>query len=827
MKKKIKKISSPLISEQGSLFFNIVNLANEAVVVLDEQQNIVFFNQGAERIFGYPAADVIGQSIAILLPPVLSEIHFAHVKAFSEESQMVRDMENRREIAGRHKSGLIFPAEASILKVSEDGKLFFVAILQDITERKQVQQRVLLQEQRYRNIVETQVELLCRLLPDGTITFVNQSYLDYFGYTLEEVVGIPVDSLDGRASITKTIVASLTAQQASAFFEEMITQPDGAVRWVQWVCRAMLNSQGDVKEVQAVGRDITEIKQTEIDLRQSEKRLQETQRISHVGSWDFDFASNRLFWSDEVYRIFELNREGLSANYEEFLRVVHPHDRNMVSNAYMVSLRTREPYQIVYRLQMADGRIKYVEHRYESLYDEAGAPARLAGMIQDITERKQAEDLLTIKDRAIASSISAVSLADLQGNITYVNEAFLLMWGYDNLHEILGKQAISFLESEERGAEVVRAIQEEGSWIGELGGKKNNGVYFDVLVSASLVYDGLGMPICMMGSFLDITERKRIEMELIEREKSLNKIMNAAPFGSHVYELIQDDLIILDANQASDEILGRNHLSLVGKKLEHVLPAFMDTELPAIFKQVAEQGGKYDIAQFSYRDDLVQLMLEIHVIQIAPNQIASFFRNITELAKAYDETLVGWSHAMDLRDKETEGHTQRVTDLTMQLARAMKIVGENDLLYMRWGALLHDMGKIGIPDGILLKADSLTDEEKAFMRKHPQFAYEMLFPITFLRPALDIPYCHHEKWDGSGYPRGLKGEQIPLAARIFALADVWDALRSDRPYRKKWSEEKTIEHIRASEGTHFDPMIVKIFLELIDKKKFSTVHPVN
>jgi putative nucleotidyltransferase with HDIG domain len=181
-----------------------------------------------------------------------------------------------------------------------------------------------------------------------------------------------------------------------------------------------------------------------------------------------------------------------------------------------------------------------------------------------------------------------------------------------------------------------------------------------------------------------------------------------------------------------------------------------------------------------------------------------------ELSKAYDETIEGWSHALDLRDKETEGHTQRVTEITVKLARSLGL-GEEELAQVRWGALLHDIGKMGVPDSILLKPGPLTDEEWVLMKKHPVFAYEMLSPIQYLKAALDIPYCHHEKWDGTGYPRSLKGEQIPLAARIFAVVDVWDALTSDRPYRKAWSEEKTRQHIQAGAGTHFDPQVVKTF----------------
>ena len=188
-------------------------------------------------------------------------------------------------------------------------------------------------------------------------------------------------------------------------------------------------------------------------------------------------------------------------------------------------------------------------------------------------------------------------------------------------------------------------------------------------------------------------------------------------------------------------------------------------------------------------------------------------RSNAELMLAYEATLEGWSAALDLRDRETEGHTQRVTAMTIELAEAMGIK-ELELVNIRRGALLHDIGKMGIPDHILLKPAKLNDEEWQHMRMHAVYAYNLLSNITYLRDALDIPYCHHEKWNGSGYPRGLKGEEIPLSARIFAVADVYDALTSDRPYRRGWSHEKALAYIQEQSGHYFDPKVVDVFLNM-------------
>ncbi|MEP7355625.1 MAG: GAF domain-containing protein [Anaerolineales bacterium] len=193
-------------------------------------------------------------------------------------------------------------------------------------------------------------------------------------------------------------------------------------------------------------------------------------------------------------------------------------------------------------------------------------------------------------------------------------------------------------------------------------------------------------------------------------------------------------------------------------------------------------------------------------------------RSNNEIALAYDATIEGWSRALELRDQATEGHTRRVTEMTLLLARSLGM-DDSALVHVRRGALLHDIGKMGIPDSILRKPGPLNDDEWQIMRRHPGYAYEMLSSIAYLRPALDIPYCHHERWDGSGYPRNLKGEAIPLSARIFAVVDVWDALSSERPYRAAWLEEKVFADMLAQSGRHFDPQAVQAFTNLMRERR--------
>ena len=224
-----------------------------------------------------------------------------------------------------------------------------------------------------------------------------------------------------------------------------------------------------------------------------------------------------------------------------------------------------------------------------------------------------------------------------------------------------------------------------------------------------------------------------------------------------------------------------------------------------------QSSGAFEYDVFSLS---VILILAVGAFQIA----RLLNKTIQDLVRAYDQTIQGWALALETRDSETMGHSQRVVDLTLQLAKKYGIK-DADLVHIRRGVLVHDLGKMAIPDTILNKPGKLTEEEWQVMRRHPEYARQYLAGVSYLAPAIDVPYCHHERWDGTGYPQGLKGEQIPLPARIFAVVDVWDALTSDRPYRKRWSEAESLAYIQEQAGKQFDPQVVRIFTDLIKGQK--------
>ncbi len=324
-------------------------------------------------------------------------------------------------------------------------------------------------------------------------------------------------------------------------------------------------------------------------------------------------------------------------------------------------------------------------------------------------------------------------------------------------------------------------------------------------------------------------EKRQAEENLRSTNELLQALINAAPLA---IDILDTQGRVKLWSPAAERLFGWKADEIIGRPLPSIPEAMksrtheqVDNELRGMTffgletHRMRKDGSLVDVQLWTsplHDSDgeiigSVGILADITERKKAEQQIQALN---AELLIAYDETLEGWARALDLRDQNTEDHSVRVMDLTLDLARSLGIP-EHDLVHVRRGALLHDIGKMGVPDAILLKPGPLTEEEWQVMRLHPVFAYDLLSNIPFLRPALDIPFCHHEKWDGSGYPQGLSGKRIPLAARIFTLVDVWDALSSDRPYRKKWEKEKVVDYIRKEAGTRFDPEITDLFLQKI------------
>jgi PAS domain S-box-containing protein len=333
----------------------------------------------------------------------------------------------------------------------------------------------------------------------------------------------------------------------------------------------------------------------------------------------------------------------------------------------------------------------------------------------------------------------------------------------------------------------------------------------------------------MAAVFQDITEKRLAEEALLQSEEKFSKAFKTSPDSININRL--SDGLYIDCNEGFTRLTGFTREDVIGKtSLEINIWADM-ADRKKLVDALKQDGFCENLeADFTTKNgNIIHGLMSAAIIKINGELcILNISRDISEriesekkmqeahsqLEQAYEATLQGWARALDLREHETADHSRRVVDFTGRIAVQLGF-DEQALINVLRGALLHDLGKVGVPDNILLKPGPLTSDEWVIMRQHPLYAYDLLKEIDYLVGALDIPYCHHEHWDGGGYPRGLKGEEIPLSARIFTIVDVWDALLSDRPYRPAWNKQAVLNYLDEQSGKLFDPEIVKIFIRLI------------
>ena len=555
---------------------------------------------------------------------------------------------------------------------------------------------------------------------------------------------------------------------------------------------------------------------------------------------------------------------------------LHPDDQARVAALFTESIRTPGAIATTeYRVLHKDGTWHDYEATGRNLLDDPNV-AGVVINYRDISARKRAESTLAQREgyfRAlIENAADGVAILDQQGCFQYFSPSVDRVLGY-RAEELLGRSAFDLIHPDDV-AGVFTAFQ-EGIQIPakftllEFRARHGSGAWVHLDAAAHNMLDDPSVTGIIV-NYRDVSDRKHAQAAIQQHAAELETLANVAaalrqaPTRDAILPLLLEqtirlfhadggalilraasDLVIASARGTAETWIGTRHApesdllqtvlttgeqhfisdiaNASAEKPGALLVALMDTMRACAcipLKTAHEVIGILFLASRTPRaptPEELRLLAAISEMAERAIQRATLYeqaeQHASEIAQAYDNTLAGWARALELRDELTEGHTRRVTELTLRLARAINIT-EDQLVHIRHSAILHDIGKMGIPDSILHKAGPLTGLEQEIMRRHPQYAYDMLSAIAFLRPALDIPYCHHEHWDGTGYPRGLRGEHIPLAARIFALVDVWDALTSNRPYRRAWSPDQVRAYIREHTSTHFDPQLAEIFLNL-------------
>ncbi|MCX6078818.1 MAG: PAS domain S-box protein [Chloroflexi bacterium] len=780
------------LRESEKSYRGLFNSVTDAIYIQDDEGRFLDINGGAIRMYGYQKSEILGKTPEFLGAPGkndLAAVAQAVKKAFSGEAQQF-------EFWGLRANGEIFPKEVRAFPGTYFGQQVIITLAHDITERKKAEE----------NLRSTQVFLdhVLKAIPLG-ISIYNTltSSLEF-----DNVVSAHIH----ETNMTEFNALSISERQdkihpddrkvLGEFIGNLVTLADGEIRSIEYRRKGRAGGtawrwlryryfvferdpNGSIIKLLSVTEDVTGSKQAEQALQRQLKELTTLHNIARAGIQVNSLDELVELVTQEVGNSFYTENFGvLLLDAERKVLHAHPSYRGLTEDIHAVIA---------------------LENSISGQVLKTGKPCRVADV-------KLEPNYVRVTENIISELCVPIKTGDDTFGVINAESKQVDFFSDDDerlLLTIAGQLAISierlrlFNSEKERRQEAENLRQATAALSTSL---DLDHVLESILTSLKQVvpYDSASV-FLLDGDHLHI-----VIVDGIEDTAELYK--KTFPSTDPLFQEVKTrrlPIILADASSdpryrgwgSTSRVRGWMSVPLItrGEVIGYIT---LDNYTDAVYSQEAGTMAQSFAHQAAAAIENARLFKEIQI-------------SLEELNQAYESTIEGWSKAMDLRDKETEGHTLRVTDITMKLAEALGLEGEL-LVHIRRGALLHDIGKMGVPDRILLKPDSLSDDELIIMRRHPKYAYDMLSPIAYLHPALDIPYCHHERWDGKGYPRGLQGKQIPLAARLFSVVDVWDALTSDRPYRPAWSHKEALGYIKALSGVQFEPEIVEKFTQLMD-----------
>ncbi len=780
------KQTEAALRESEERFRLVVDSAPSGIVVVDIDGKIKLVNDRTQEMFGYGREELLGKPIEMLVPERSQGAHASLREQYMTHPSR-RRMAARRGLMGRHKDGHEIPLEIGLTPFQGTEGLSILALITDITEHMHAEEALHEAEFKYRTLVEQLPMVVYSNAKEdiGKTTYVSPQIETILGYTPQEWLDDPtfwqkILHPDDRQAVQEKIEHSNRTGEVFDMEYRMLAR-DGHIVWLRDQAVPVTGASGhplywhglmsDVterkqreREVEAIARLSTALRATQTVKEVLPRLLDETLSLleAEAGSiWLYDDASDEM--SLAIHRGW--GNEPLSK---------YPRGQNIPD----IAVVTGEA--IVAREFRNDARIPEQQR--------ARMPEGAGGACVPLIAGQKTIGAMFVNVR-LPREITAVevqmlnALADIGGNA--IQRASLFDQTVKQVDRLAALRSIDIAISSS----------------------------FDLKMMLNVVLDSVTRQLHVDAAAVLLLRPESLILEFTAGQGFWTRAIETTPVsmgeGLAGKTALERKIVYVDNLQESNEVKRRPFLLTEEKFVSYYgVPLVSKGKVKGVLELFNRSGLKRDGDWLQFLDALAgQTAIAID----SSGTFQDLQRSNLELALAYDATIEGWSHALDLRDKETEGHTLRVTETALKLAQAMGVEDEV-LIHLRRGALLHDIGKMGVPDSILLKPGKLTDEEWVVMRKHPQLAYDMLMPISYLRPALDIPYCHHEKWDGTGYPRGLKGEQIPLAARIFSVVDVWDALSSDRPYRPAWKAEEVVKYLEEQSGKYFDPRVAQVFL---------------
>ena len=732
---------------------SLIDASLDGVILADHDGNLILANPAMYAMLGRDPNDTSTWRRSDIIDP--NEPALATFLAERERTGRAR-----AELTLKRADGSTFPADVSAAHLTDAaGGRRASIVVRDASEHHRLidaltttADRVTLQAA----ALEAAANAIVITDPAGTIQWVNPAFTTTTGYEAHEAIGHNPSLLKSGMhdeAFYRELWSTITG--GDPWHGELVNRrKDGSLYTEQQTVTPVRDGDGTITHYIAIKQDISESLHAKRELRASEERY----RMLAENAVDTVFRLR--VHPDLAFEYVSPSSEALTGYTPEehyadpglFYSVIHPDDRLALEEA----ARAGEPILSTARFIHRDGTIVYTEQHSRPIHDDAGDLVAVEGIVRDISERVHAQERAEQFHRRLERQLTR-------------------------------SQAVHRLDTTVLLNTPITSVIDTA---------------LDILTQA-LEVDAVGI--------FRIDSTRRHLRHLAGRH--LPEVLPTIPAGRGIAgeaARTRNAVIVRDAD--ADTQHDTAYLRDIGMRgclavpltslgdLEGALELF--TRGPLALDHDAQVFAETIAHQLSLAMQRDALLIDLHTANL-------------ELEDAYDRTIEGWARALDLRDEDTAGHSQRVTDLTLRLAQRLGLP-DAELRDVRRGALLHDIGKMAVPDAILLKPGKLTDDEFAVIKRHPGDAYDLLKDVPYLQSALHIPHHHHERWDGTGYPDGLRGQDIPLPARIFAVVDVYDALTSDRPYRPAWTHEAAIDHIRAQAGTHFDPHIVEAFVQMVD-----------
>jgi PAS domain S-box-containing protein/putative nucleotidyltransferase with HDIG domain len=760
-------------------FRAVADSAIEGIISSDSMGHIIYWNKAAKTIFGYSEKEVIGKKISILFPERLREEYIGRI-GFEVKFDIQRLIGRTVEGIGCRKSGEEFPLDLSIANWKTKDGTFFTAMARDISQRKEAERNLKIQSA----ALAAAANGIVITNNTGEIAWVNPAFSTMTGYSPQDVIGKNPRILKS-AQHNKKFYTNMweTILSGRVWKGEIINRKaDGSLYTEEMTIAPVRESKGEISHFIAIKQDVS-------DRKQHEHEREAIISVSNV-------MRNAITRNDLLKVFFKQIVELFDANGSMLVKE-NPIDKGaIIEYGYGV-----------------------IGERFSGLYipPGKGISNRVINEGKPYLNNNASSDPEFFRSDLLGDSVAVacvplVAQMEVIGALWLVRKKAITEKEINLLFAIANLAAnaihrVTLFEQTEHQLHRMGSLHQIDVAISSVFNLKK---VFDVLLKNTVEQLGIDAASVLLKNqktgYLEFITGIGFISKTIKKTKISIGEGRAGLAASERKVISVPDLNIIEDSFSQNILQNEEHFIS-----HYVAPLIIKGEVIGVLEAFCRKRIETTHEWFNFFEALAtQAAIAVDNATL----FNSLQKTNKELITAYEATIEGWSIALDMRDKETEGHTQRVTKLSEELGKSIGLL-EPDLINIRRGALLHDIGKMGVPDSILLKPDKLTEDEWKIMKMHPSFAYEMLEPIKYLGEAIQIPFCHHEKWDGTGYPRGLKKTNIPIIARIFAITDVWDAITSDRPYRNAWSKEKSIEYMREQSGKQFDPELIPIFLKMI------------